>query len=72
MTSLVQELAEAAAETAPTAGKRGLDMEKEKKKEKVVPYKNKKTLTVYLVLRALVIFVMVRAFFRGAIELHII
>ena len=43
-------------------------MEKEKKKEKVVPYKNKKTLTVYLVLRALVIFVMVRAFFRGAYE----
>ena len=64
MTSLVQELAEAAAETAPTVDKRGMDMEKGKKKEKITPYKNKKTLTVYLVLRALVIFVMVRAFFR--------
>ena len=39
-----------------------------KKKDKVVPYTNKRTLTVYLVLRALVIFVMVRAFFRGAYE----
>ena len=68
MTSLVQELAEAAAETAPTVDKRGMDMEKGKKKEKITPYKNKKTLTVYLVLRALVIFVMVRAFFRGAYE----
>ena len=49
MTSLVQELAEAAAETAPTVDKRGMDMEKGKKKEKITPYKNKKTLTVYLV-----------------------
>ena len=38
------------------------------KKEKIVPYANKRTLTVYLILRALVIFVMVRAFFRGAYE----
>lgn len=48
-------------------------MEKEKKakkekKVKVAPYANKRTLTVYLVLRALVIAVMVRAFFRGAYE----
>lgn len=42
--------------------------EKKVKKEKVVPYTNKRTLTVYLVLRALVIVVMVRAFFRGAYE----
>ena len=41
---------------------------KEKKKVKVVPYTNKRTLSVYLVLRALVIAVMVRAFFRGAYE----
>ena len=41
---------------------------KEKKKVKVVPYANKRTLSVYLVLRALVIAVMVRAFFRGAYE----
>ena len=41
---------------------------KKEKKVKVAPYANKKTLTVYLVLRALVIAVMVRAFFRGAYE----
>ena len=43
-------------------------MEKKEKKPKVAPYKNKRTLIVYLVLRALVIFVMIRAFFRGAYE----
>ena len=41
---------------------------KKEKKAKVAPYANKRTLTVYLVLRALVIAVMVRAFFRGAYE----
>ena len=41
---------------------------KKEKKVKVAPYANKRTLTVYLVLRALVIAVMVRAFFRGAYE----
>ena len=41
---------------------------KKEKKVKVVPYTNKRTLSVYLVLRALVIEVMVRAFFRGAYE----
>ena len=41
---------------------------KKEKKVKVVPYTNKRTLSVYLVLRALVIAVMVRAFFRGAYE----
>ena len=41
---------------------------KKEKKSKVAPYANKRTLTVYLVLRALVIAVMVRAFFRGAYE----
>ena len=41
---------------------------KKEKKAKVAPYANKGTLTVYLVLRALVIAVMVRAFFRGAYE----
>lgn len=41
---------------------------KKEKKVKVVPYKNKRTLSVYLVLRALVIAVMVRAFLRGAYE----
>ena len=41
---------------------------KKEKKDKVAPYANKRTLTVYLVLRALVIAVMVRAFFRGAYE----
>ena len=41
---------------------------KKDKKVKVAPYANKRTLTVYLVLRALVIAVMVRAFFRGAYE----
>lgn len=41
---------------------------KKEKKVKVVPYANKRTLSVYLVLRALVIAVMVRAFFRGAYE----
>ena len=41
---------------------------KKEKKAKVAPYSNKRTLTVYLVLRALVIAVMVRAFFRGAYE----
>ena len=41
---------------------------KKEKKVKVAPYANKRTLTVDLVLRALVIAVMVRAFFRGAYE----
>ena len=41
---------------------------KNEKTVKVAPYANKRTLTVYLVLRALVIAVMVRAFFRGAYE----
>ena len=41
---------------------------KKEKKVKVAPYANKRTLTVYLVVRALVIAVMVRAFFRGAYE----
>ena len=41
---------------------------KKEKKVKVAPYANKRTLTVYLFLRALVIAVMVRAFFRGAYE----
>ena len=41
---------------------------KKEKKAKVAPYANKRTLTVYLVLRALVIAVMVRVFFRGAYE----
>ena len=41
---------------------------KKEKKSKVAPYANKRTLTVYIVLRALVIAVMVRAFFRGAYE----
>lgn len=41
---------------------------KKEKKAKVAPYANKRTLTVYLVLRALVIAVMVRAFFREAYE----
>ena len=41
---------------------------KKEKKAKVAPYANKRTLTVYLVLRALVIAVMVRAFFSGAYE----
>ena len=41
---------------------------KKEKKVKVAPYANKRTLTVYLVLRALVIAVMVRAFFRGSYE----
>ena len=41
---------------------------KKEKKAKVAPYANKRTLTVYLVLRVLVIAVMVRAFFRGAYE----
>ena len=41
---------------------------KKEKKVKVAPYANKRTLTVYLVLRALVIAVMIRAFFRGAYE----
>ena len=42
--------------------------EKKNKKEKIAPYKNKRTLTVYLILRALVIAVMIRSFFRGAYE----
>lgn len=53
-------------ETVATAivNKGGDTMGKRKeKKEKEAPYAHKRTLAVYLVLRALVIFVMVRAFF---------
>ncbi|MGN1189777.1 MAG: hypothetical protein ACI4SL_05190 [Candidatus Ornithospirochaeta sp.] len=42
--------------------------DKKDKKAKIAPYANKRTLTVYLILRGLVIFVMVRAFFIGAYE----
>ena len=44
-------------------------MKKEKEKlKKAQPYTNKTTLTVYLVLRALIIFIMVRAVLRGNYE----